>query len=311
MVTGATGFIGRQLTQRINFDGKQLLKVTRRGILDDVINIGNITYETNWYSALENVDCVIHLAARVHDTQHKISETLSEYRDINVEGTLNLARQSANAGVRRFIFISTIKVNGDETFPGHPFTENDIPNPTDPYSLSKYEAELGLRKIADNSGMDVVIIRPPLVYGPGVKANFQKMMRSIMMGFPLPFGAIHNKRSMVALDNLVDLIVTCIDHSEATNQTFLVSDDDDLSTTDLLERMSNLLGKPSRLIRVSPYFLKLGAKLIRKEEYTQRLLASLQVDISSTRRKLDWKPVCTVDEELAKTAEYFLSHYAP
>jgi len=231
-----------------------------------------------------------------------------EFRRVNVEGTLQLARQAAVAGVRRFVFISSIKVNGEDTTQGIPFSPDGAREPKDAYGTSKCEAEQGLQALAAETDMEVVIIRPVLVYGPGVKANFLSMMRWLSRGIPLPFGAIHNKRSLVALDNLVDLIVTCIDHPAAANQVFLVSDGEDLSTTDLLRRMASALGKPARLLPVPAWLLEFGARLLGKQDLAQRLCGSLQVDISKTRELLGWTPPVSVDEGLRKTAQYFLEH---
>jgi len=239
----------------------------------------------------------------MHETAN---DPLAEFRKVNVDGTLNLARQAAAAGVRRFIFISSIKVNGEGSALGAPYLADAKPAPADPYGISKMEAEQGLRALAAETGMEVVIIRPVLVYGPGVKANFRSMMSWLNKGVPLPLGAIHNQRSLVALDNLVDLIVTCIDHPAAANQTFLVSDGEDLSTTELLRRMGAALGKPARLLPVPAFMLQAGAALLGKRDMAQRLCGSLQVDISKTRELLNWTPPVSVDQALAKTAAHFL-----
>lgn len=228
------------------------------------------------------------------------ADPLTEFRRVNVEGTLNLARQAAAAGVQRFIFISSIKVNGEETAPGDAFTASDVPAPQDPYGLSKFEAEEGLRSLAQQTGMEVVIIRPPLVYGPSVKGNFASMIKLVQKGLPLPLGAIHNKRSLVGIDNLVDLIIRCIDHPAAANQTFLASDGVDLSTTELLRSVVKAMGKPSRLVPVPASLLQTGAGLLGKKAMAQRLLGSLQVDISKTREVLGWEPPYTVEEGLRR-----------
>ena len=233
----------------------------------------------------------------MHDTD---GDPLAAYRVVNTEGTINLARQAAAAGVRRFVFISSVKVNGEETSPGQPFTEEDEPAPLDPYGISKLEAEQGLRDLATATGMEVVIIRPPLVYGPGVKANFLTMMRWLNKGVPLPFGALDNRRSLVALDNLVDFIITCIDHPAAAKQTFLVADGEDLSTTELLRRVGRAMGKPVRLIPVPMGLLQAGARLLGKQEMARRLCGSLQVDITKARTLLGWKPPVAVDEGLRR-----------
>jgi nucleoside-diphosphate-sugar epimerase len=241
---------------------------------------------------------VVHAAARTHIMQDTVADPLTAFRLVNVQGTLNLARQAAEAGVKRFVFLSSVKVNGELTQMGHPFRENDIPAPQDPYALSKYEAVAGLCRLAEETGMEVVIIRPPLVYGPGVKANFENMIRWVRRGIPLPFAAVSNKRSFVALDNLVDFIATCIVHPKAANQTFLVSDGEDLSTAELLQRVGLVLGKPMRLFPVPANLLQLAAGLIGKKTMAQRLCGSLQVDISKARDFLDWAPPLSVDEGL-------------
>jgi len=231
------------------------------------------------------------------------ADPLAEYRRVNVEGTLKLARQAAAAGVKRFVFISSIKVNGEATFNKNAFFADDDPAPEDAYGQSKLEAELGLMQLAEETRMEVVIIRPPLVYGPSVKGNFSSMIKLVQMGLPLPLGAIHNKRSLVGIDNLVDLIIRCIDHPAATNQVFLAGDGEDLSTTELLRGVGNAMGKPTRLIPVSAGLLQLGATLLGRKDMAQRLLGSLQVDISKTCELLDWKPPYTVEEGLRRCFE--------
>ena len=232
---------------------------------------------------------------------------LAEFRRVNVDGTIRLARQAAQAGVKRFIFLSSIKVNGEATQLGHPFLADQPPAPEDPYGISKREAEEGVRVLAQETGMEVVIIRPPLVYGPGVKANFLAMMRWLKRGIPLPLGAVtENRRSLVALDNLVDLIVTCLGHPAAANQTFLVSDAESLSTAALLRRMGDAIGRPTRLIPVPVPMLQLGAGLLGKRGMAQSLCGSLEVDISKTRDLLGWTPSISVDEGLRQTAEAFM-----
>ena len=250
---------------------------------------------------------VIHLAARVHVMSYASKSPLEEYRKVNVRGTLNMAQRAASAGVKRFIYLSSIKVNGEETAPGMPFTAEDNPAPIDYYAISKYEAETGLRKLAHETGMDVVIIRPPLVYGPGVKANFLRMMQLLRRGMPLPFGAINNVRSLVALENLVDFIILCIEHPAAANQIFLVSDGEDLSTTELLRRLAKALGIPARLLPLPTIVLKIGAMLIRKSSIARRLCGSLQVDISKSRELLGWSPPCSVDIALQNVANDYLA----
>ncbi|CAN1550751.1 WcaG Nucleoside-diphosphate-sugar epimerases [Burkholderiaceae bacterium] len=233
-------------------------------------------------------------------------DKLAAFCKVNFEGTAALARQVAVAGVRRFVFLSSVKVNGEFTDAGQPFTADDVPAPEDPYGVSKYEAEQLLRQIAAETGMEVVIIRPPLVYGPGVKANFESMMRWLARGVPLPLAAVaQNRRSLVALDNLVDLIVTCLHHPAAANQTFLVSDGEDISTAELLNRMGAAMGHPARLFYMPPALLKLGATVLNKSGVYQRLCGSLQLDIAKTRQLLEWIPPVSVDEGLRHAAEGF------
>ena len=253
--------------------------------------------------ALTGSHIVIHLAARVHVMNDTATNSLEAYRRVNVQGTLNLARQAAAIGVRRFLFLSSIKVNGEATQPSHPFAADEAPAPLDDYGISKMEAEQGLREIAVETGMEVVIIRPPLVYGPGVKANFASMMRWLRRGVPLPLGAIQNQRSLVALDNLVDLVVTCLTHPAAANQTFLVSDGEDVSTTELLRRMGKAMQCPAHLIPVPARLLKGAAALLGKQDVAQRLCNSLQVDIQKTRQLLGWNPPLTLDQGLKKAAD--------
>ncbi|MDA3831988.1 MAG: SDR family oxidoreductase, partial [Spirochaetales bacterium] len=291
LVTGANGFVGRSLCVALASSGQTVVAATRHVLSEMGPHISNfqistLAADTDWQQGLQGCDAVVHLAARVHVMADTATDPLTEFRRVNVEGTMNLARQAAAAGVRRFVFISSIKVNGESTRLGQIFVADEAPDPQDPYSISKHEAEQGLSRLAAETGMEVVIIRPPLVYGPGVKANFQSMMRWLMCGVPLPLGGIHNKRSLVALDNLVDLIVTCINHPAAANQIFLAGDGEDLSTTDLLKRMAKALGRPSRLIQVPVKVLELGAVLLGKRAVAQRLCGSLQVDISKARTLL-------------------------
>ncbi len=310
LITGANGFIGWSLCEKLLRDAVSVRGAVRSiGQLKPGVEycaVGKISSETDWSAALEDAQHVVHLAARVHVMRDKRADSLAEFRRVNVGGTTSLAKQAADAGVRRFIFLSSIKVNGESTDIGHPFTAADAPAPQDPYGISKHEAEQSLRQIAAETGMEVVIIRPPLVYGPGVKANFESMMRWLERGVPLPFGAVtNNRRSFVALENLIDLIATCLTHPTAANQTFLVSDGEDLSTADLLKRMGSALGKPARLFNVPISLLNHGAVLLNRPAIYQRLCGSLQVDIENTRKLLDWTPPLSVDEGLRRAAEGF------
>jgi len=262
--------------------------------------VGNIDGTTCWSTALEGADAVIHLAARAHVMRNSAREPLVEFHRVNTEGTLNLARQAAEVGVRRFIFLSTIGVNGSSTLLGKVFAPTDTPSPHDPYSTSKYEAEIGLLPIAQSTGMEVVIIRPPLVHGANAPGNFGKLTRLVAKSLPLPLGSINNLRSFVGIDNLVDFIMTCLEHPAASNETFLVSDGEDLSTPDLIRRMACAMNRPARLLPVPLWALKAGALLLGKGDAAQRLCGNLQVDISKSRTLLGWNPPVSVDEGLRR-----------
>lgn len=309
LLTGATGFVGSAVLNRLrNVPGYRVVSAVRSSAVyaagnTETVVVGNIDRSTDYSTAIAGVDVVIHIAARAHIMRDEVAEPLEEYRKVNVEGTLNLALQAAEAGVHRFIFISSIKVNGEQTSEGKPFTAENHPAPEDAYGISKMEAEQGLQALSAEAGLELVIIRPPLVYGPGVKGNFASMIRLVQKGIPLPFGAVHNKRSLVGVDNLVDLIVRCIDHPAAANQVFLAGDGEDVSTTELLRRVGLAMGKPTRLVPIPAGILQFGATLVGKKAMAQRLLGSLQVDISKTCEMLDWKPPYTVDEGLRRCFE--------
>lgn len=310
LVTGASGFVGGALIQRLAGDSPQrdVVAAVRR-LIENLplkikqVEVGDLLPSTDWTHALKGVDAVIHCAARVHVMNEQVNDPLAAFRRVNVQGTLSLARQAAEAGVRRFVFVSSVKVNGEATKTGQPFTADGASAPQDPYGVSKMEAEQGLCELSAKTGMEVVIIRPPLVYGIGVKANFATMMRWLRRGVPLPLGGItSNRRSLVYVGNLIDLITVCINHPKAANQTFLVSDDEDVSTSNLLQRMAKALGCPVRLVNISPTLIKLAAKFIGKPGIADRLCGSLQVDITKTKDFLGWKPKFSLDEGLLLTA---------
>lgn len=307
LLTGAGGFVGQALSESLAGQRRELRPVVRSecesigGAIPYVI--GDIGSHTDWSSALVGVDAVVHLASRVHVMSESGGDTDALYRETNTFGTLRLAQQAADAGVKRFVFLSSVKVNGEER--EEAYSEDDRPTPIGPYATSKRDAELGLWEIADRSGMEVVVIRPPLVYGPGVKANFLSMMRWLHRGAPLPFGSISNRRSLVSIGNLVDFITTCIDHPAAANETFVVSDGEDLSTTDLLVRLAAALEVKARLVDVPIPVLKLGAMMLGQGAMLRRLCGSLCVDASKANRLLGWSAPLSVDDGLKATADHY------
>ena len=304
LVTGANGFIGSALLDSLS--GHYTVVPVYRQMRDNAICISDINKDTDWSSALRDINVIIHTAARVHVMNETHANPLSEFRAVNVDGTLNLARQAAEFGVQRFIFVSSIKVNGEFTLEGKPFVEDVSELPDDPYALSKYEAEMGLKKIASETGMEVVIIRPPLVYGPNVKANFLNLMKLADTPMPLPLGAINNKRSMVCVGNLVDFIIQCIDHPAAANQTFLVCDGEDVSLRSLLSMMRTSLGRPTRLVPVPAFLFRIAGQITGKREVVDRLVGDLQVDASKARNLLNWVPPFTVQQGIDATIASYL-----
>lgn len=304
MLTGANGFIGKSLLHLLIEKNYHLAALVRSRIgLEKLPGVDiwlTESFATQYLVKLNfsGLDCLIHLAARAHVINDSSYNSLAEFRQTNTEATLQLAKQAALAGVKRFIFLSSIGVNGISNI--RPFNVADKPAPVEEYAVSKLEAEIGLKQIAAETGMEVVIIRPPLVYGANAPGNFGKLAKLAQKNLPLPLGAIHNKRSLVALDNLVDLIVTCIDHPNAANQTFLVSDDQDVSTTELLKLMTRAAGKKPRLLPVPMSWLKLAGKLTGKQAVIDRLCGNLQVDITHTKQTLGWTPPVTVEEGIAR-----------
>lgn len=286
LITGSSGFVGKHLCDLLVNNKPLILKKYQRG--------------TDVDQAVDDVDIVIHCAARNHIMKEESSDPLSEYRKANVEGTINLAKAAAKSGVKRFIFLSSVKVNGEMTLPNQPFSSNSTPAPSDPYGISKLEAELALLDLSQEIGMEVVIIRPPLVYGSGVKGNFSSLLKLAFKNLPLPLGAINNKRSMVSIENLCSLIVTCLDHKNAPGKIFFVSDDNDISTSELLATMTKAYGKKPCLLPIPQGWIYFAAGLIGKKAIADRLCGSLQVDISETKRILGWKPHATLESTLEK-----------
>lgn len=309
-VTGASGFVGRALCARLVNDGLRV-RANLRSPAPDIVSLGiepvfagSLTPQSDWMEALAGIDTVVHLAARVHVMHERATDALSEFRYVNVASTEHLARVAAHAGVRRFVYMSTIKVNGEAT-EGEPFREDDPPCPSDAYSISKWEAEQGLRRIASETGMEIVIIRPPLVYGPGVGGNFLTILKCIDRGIPLPLASVRNQRSFVGIGNLVSLIVSSLYHPRAAGEVFLVSDGEDLSTPDLLRRVARALGKGSRLFSFPVPLLRATARVLGQGGICERLCGSLKVDSSKARRLLGWVPPLSVDGGLQATGEWY------
>lgn len=311
LVTGASGFVGNALVYHLDLFSNHVVYAMVRGTCHELpakteqIIFDDIGGQIDWSNLLNGIDVIIHCAGRAHVMDDKEDDPIQEFRRVNTKGTLNLARHASEAGVKRFVFLSSIKVNGESTKIGCPFDLNSPVNASDPYGISKAEAEAGLRKIANETGLQVTIIRPPLVYGRGVKGNFRSLIRLLSAGIPLPFGLVKtNRRSFVALDNLVSLLVLCIENQNAVNQTFLVSDGRDLSTTELLSLLRRSMGSSSLLIPVPQFFLKYIAYILRMSAQTQRLLGTLQVDISHTRNQLGWEPLITIEEGMKRASQH-------
>jgi nucleoside-diphosphate-sugar epimerase len=311
LVTGASGFVGKHLCQILETGGHEVVRADRvQHLVTDVV-VGDIGPATDWWPAVvQRPDVVVHLAARVHVMYETAADPLVEFRRINVEGTLNLARQAADAGIRRFVYLSSIKVNGEVTAPERPFRADDMPAPQDVYAISKHEAETGLLALAHTTGLEVVIIRPPIVYGPGVKGNFASLLSWVQRGYPLPLGVVRNARSLIALENLVDFIALCTDQERsphAANEIFLISDGEDVSTTELLKKVAEAYGCVACLIPLPTLMLRLMARMMGKSSMADRLLGYLLVDSSKACNLLGWHPVVTMDGQLRKMAKHAAS----
>ena len=298
LLTGASGFVGRHLLAALVPNEVVLVGRSRVPDFQGTWFCSTIDNDTDFSECLEGVDIVVHCAGRAHITNEKNSAAIGIYRKINSEGTKNLAMQAAKAGVKRFIFLSTIKVLGEKTEPGSAFRCGDNFNPHDPYSISKVEAEVGLKVIGDACSMEIVIIRPPLVYGKGVKGNFASLLKLTRLPIPLPFGSIQNKRSLVSVENLVDLIFVCLTHPNAKNQTFLVSDDDDMSTSTLFSRLAEAGGYKAYIFRFPLILLSISLGVLGKSAIYDRLIGSMQVSIDYTKSQLGWKPPYKVNDSL-------------
>jgi len=309
LVSGANGFVGKSVCKRAVGQGFVVRGACRKyasrlSQIESVIT-GDINDVTNWDIALDQVDVVIHLAARVHVMHESSPDPLAEFRTVNVQGTHNLAMQAVRAGVRRMVFVSSIKVNGEESDIYSRYSENDTPQPLDPYGVSKLEAERVLNQVSKETGLEIVIVRPPLIYGPSVKGNFLRMLRVLAKRAPLPLSSVYNQRSLVYVENLADALIACSTHSAAAGQTYLVSDGEDISTPDLLRRLGAELGRPAHLFPCPVGLLKLAGKLTGKSDQVQRLLGSLQVDSGKIRRELNWTPPFTLQQGLQATAEWY------
>ena len=308
-ITGAAGFVGRRLAQLLICSNRHVYGVVRNlgslcpngGIKYSVV--GDIGSETSWLAALAGADCVIHCAARAHVTSEAEVDPLAAYRAANVEGTRRLMEQAVEAGVKRLVFLSSIGVLGTHTNRRSPFSVSDSPSPIEYYGISKWEAEQALWDISAKTGLEVVIVRPPLVYGPGVKGNLARLLKLVRSGLPLPLGAVQNKRSLIGLDNLVDLLIRCVDHPAAAGQTFLVSDGEDLSTPDLLRHMSAAMNRSARLVPVPVPLLRLAGSALGKRAEIDRLVGSLQIDSSHTRQMLGWSPPVSVQEGIRRMVQ--------
>lgn len=296
-VTGASGFVGSALSSELRVRGIDVHSISRTQ--------QEIDGSTDWRDALQGVSVVIHLAARVHVMHESAVDPLAEFRKVNVEGTEHLARSAAAAGVKRLVYVSSIKVNGEETIGGQRYSEVSAPFPADPYGISKWEAEQALQRVAAETGLEVVVIRPPLVYGMGVKGNFAQMLSAVSMRIPLPFAAVRNQRSLIYVGNLVDALIECATHPAATGNVYLVSDNDDVSTPELLRRLGDAMGRPARIFPSPIWLLSMTGKIAGRRDQLLRLMGSLQIDSHKICSELNWKPPYSLQQGLQKTAEWY------
>lgn len=308
LLTGASGFVGRATAAALVATGHPVRRVLRNAGDDDVFRVDSIDGCTDWQGAFEGVSAVVHLAARVHQMTDTAADPLSAFRAVNTLGTERLARAAAAAGVRRFVFISSAKAVGESSAPGQSLNESATPRPVDPYGVSKLEAEQVLHRVADETGLEVTIVRPPLVYGPGVGANFRALLRAVYRGWPLPLGCVDNRRSLVSVTNLADALRLCVEHPAAAGRTYFVTDGEDISTAELCRRIGRALGRPARLLPVPVALLRLTGWLTGRTAAVQRLTGSLSLDSALIRRELGWRPPQTLDQALAATVS---SEHAP
>lgn len=313
LVTGSSGFVGQTLCAELvrrDYSVRAVLREPARLSISgcEIARLSAITSSTDWTDALHGITTVIHLAARVHVMRDEAEFPLEEFRKVNLAGTERLARSAAASGVKRMVYVSSIKVNGEETIGGRSYSEQDLPTPQDPYGISKWEAELALHGVAKETGLEVVIVRPPLVYGAGVKGNFEQMLRTVARGVPLPLCSVRNQRDLIYIGNLVDALIACATHPAAAGQTYLVSDGESISTRDLLWRLANAMGIPSRTFPFPLYMLKVMGKMVGKSAQVQRLLGSLRIDSGKIRRELNWLPPYTMQQGLQVTAAWYRMH---
>lgn len=308
LLTGSSGFIGSEIKFQILKRGHTVRSIYDTSKINDKNSFQlKISPYTNWSKQLKNIECIIHCAAKTHLIKKKFKSDINQFREINVKATKNLAEQASINGVKRFIFLSSIKVNGEMTDNHNFFKWNDKPKPEDPYGISKYEAENVLREISEKTGLEVVIIRPSLVYGVKVKGNFLRLLDIIQKGIPLPFDKLENLRSYVGLDNLVDLILNCINHPKASGKILLVSDGEDISTSNLIRKISNYMMINPRLFKLPTHTINLFASLLGKRSEIQKLIGSLRVDNSETCKLLNWKPIITLDQGINKVTQWYLN----